>query len=76
MSTDGAEEAAKAGSPLERMAHMVRTQSHACAELGSPLYAALLDAVADDVLAGGPALDSTCSPGTRPTPARPPWRCG
>lgn len=56
MSTVGAG-AEKAESPLERMAHMVRIQSQACAELGSPLYAALLDAVADDVLAGGPALD-------------------
>jgi len=37
------------------MAELVRIQARACAALGSPLYAALLDRVADDVLADGPA---------------------
>jgi hypothetical protein len=37
------------------MAELIRVQSRACAELGSPFYAALLNRVADDVLADGPA---------------------
>lgn len=37
------------------MVELVRRQSAACRTLGSPLYAGLLDHVADDVLAGGPA---------------------
>lgn len=43
--------------PVERMARMIRTQARACAQLGSPLYAGLLEALADDVLSGGPGLD-------------------
>jgi hypothetical protein len=39
------------------MAEHLREQARACAELGSPLYAVLLDRLADDVLAGGPAAD-------------------
>jgi hypothetical protein len=37
------------------MAERIRTQARACQALGSPFYAALLDRVADDVLADGPA---------------------
>lgn len=37
------------------MVGLVRRASASCLSLGSPLYAALLDHVADDVLAGGPA---------------------
>lgn len=35
----------------------VRRQARACAELGSPLYAALLDRAADDLAAGGVVAD-------------------
>lgn len=37
------------------MVEMIRIQSRACRELGSPFYGLLLDRVADDVLADGPA---------------------
>jgi hypothetical protein len=37
-----------------RQARLIRDQALACQELGSPLYAHLLDRLADDVLAGGP----------------------
>jgi hypothetical protein len=40
---------------VERMAEMIRIQSRACHALGSPFYGVLLDLVADDVLADGPA---------------------
>ena len=48
---------AKPDAGPERVAGMLRAQADACAELGSPLYAGLLTAVAADVLAGGPAAD-------------------
>jgi hypothetical protein len=38
----------------EATARRVRRQAVACQELGSPLYAALLDRAADDLMAGGP----------------------
>jgi len=38
----------------EATARRVRRQAVACHELGSPLYAGLLDHAADDLLAGGP----------------------
>jgi len=38
----------------EAAARRLRRQGLACRELGSPLYAGLLDQAADDVLAGGP----------------------
>ncbi len=38
-----------------RMVALVREQAEACAALGSPLYAVLLQRVADDVESGGPA---------------------
>lgn len=41
----------------ERLARQFRVQGDACARLGSPLYAALMHAAADDLLAGGPAAD-------------------
>lgn len=37
------------------MAELIGIQARACASLGSPFYAALLDRIADDVLADGPA---------------------
>jgi hypothetical protein len=36
-----------------RMVEHIRIQARACAELGSPLYAALLHRLADDVVSGG-----------------------
>jgi hypothetical protein len=39
------------------MVRHMRQQSGYCAELGSPLYAALLERLADDVEAGGPTAD-------------------
>jgi hypothetical protein len=39
------------------VARRIRTQQRACAELGSPLYASILDAAAADVEAGGPVWD-------------------
>jgi hypothetical protein len=39
------------------MVRRVRAQAAGCGELGSPLYASLLDNVADDVLEGGPTAD-------------------
>ena len=40
--------------PAEATARRLRRQALACRELGSPLYGALLDHAADDLLAGGP----------------------
>ena len=40
-----------------RMVALIREQAEACAALGSPLYEFLLQRVADDVEAGGPAYD-------------------
>ncbi|MFC4057538.1 DUF2332 domain-containing protein [Planomonospora corallina] len=42
----------------ERAAEMVESQARSCAQLGSPLYAALLGRVAEDVRAGGPCADA------------------
>ncbi|MFF5207229.1 DUF2332 domain-containing protein [Streptosporangium sp. NPDC000396] len=42
----------------ERAAVMVEHQARGCASLGSPLYAFLLERVAQDVRAGGPCLDA------------------
>ncbi len=53
----GPEAGPKPDAGPERVAGMLRAQADACAELGSPLYAGLLTAVAADVLAGGPAAD-------------------
>ena len=41
----------------ERMVALIREQAESCAALGSPLYEFLLQRVADDVEAGGPAYD-------------------
>ncbi len=38
----------------ERLEEKLRYQARSCARLGSPLYAAILEAAADDVLARGP----------------------
>lgn len=43
---------------VARWAGLLRQQAEACARLGSPLYAALLEKAADDVLAGGPTADA------------------
>ena len=40
-----------------RMVALVREQAESCAALGSPLYAFLLQRVADDIEASGPAYD-------------------
>jgi hypothetical protein len=40
--------------PQQSVAHQLRRQRDACAMLGSPLYAGLLDRAAEDVEAGGP----------------------
>lgn len=43
--------------PRGRMAGLFRDQAAACGKLGSPMYAGLLDRVADDVEAGGICAD-------------------
>ena len=43
--------------PADRTARLLRQQGDACGRLGSPLYAGLLEHVARDLLAGGPAAD-------------------
>jgi hypothetical protein len=43
--------------PREALARRVRWQAVACREMGSPLYASLLDHLADDVLDSGPSAD-------------------
>jgi hypothetical protein len=45
------------GSPAERTAELLRLQSVACRDIGSPLYGDLLAWSADDLLAGGPVAD-------------------
>lgn len=50
MSTPGQDDEA----PADATARRIRRQALACRELGSPLYGALLDHAADDLLAGGP----------------------
>ncbi len=43
--------------PASATARRLRRQATACQELGSPLYAGLLEHAADDLLAGGPTAD-------------------
>ncbi len=43
--------------PAEAAARRLRRQAAACRELGSPLYAGLIDHAADDLLAGGPTAE-------------------
>ena len=43
--------------PFDALARRARRQAAWCAELGSPLYASLLDTVADDLETGGPVRD-------------------
>jgi len=45
------------GSPTERTAQLLRLQSTACRQIGSPLYADLLARAADDLLVGGPVAE-------------------
>jgi hypothetical protein len=45
------------GSPTERTAQLLRLQSAACREIGSPLYGDLLALAADDLLVGGPVAE-------------------
>lgn len=52
-----------------RMIDRIRWQAEACRELGSPLYAGLLNDVADDVLAGGPAVDVLAGHESDPGPS-------
>lgn len=42
------------------LAERARRQARACGQLGSPLYATLLERVAEDIEAGGPAWDVMC----------------
>jgi hypothetical protein len=44
-------------SPTERTAQLLRLQSAACREIGSPLYGDLLARASDDLLAGGPVAE-------------------
>jgi hypothetical protein len=44
-------------SPTKRTAELLRLQSAACREIGSPLYGDLLALAADDLLAGGAVAD-------------------
>ena len=46
--------------PRETLVRRIRRQSRACADLGSSLYAVLLDRVAGDVEAGGPSWEVLC----------------
>jgi hypothetical protein len=43
--------------PASRTARRLRRQGSACRQLGSPLYAGLLEHAADDLLAGGPTAE-------------------
>ncbi|WP_372409220.1 DUF2332 domain-containing protein [Streptomyces luteireticuli] len=52
-----------------RTADLIDTQARACAELGSPLYAALLARAAEDVRAGGPCADAVAPLAGAPGPA-------
>ena len=52
-----------------RLASLCRRQAQACAELGSPFYSRLLERVADDVLAGGPAAVVLAGHEADPTPS-------
>ncbi|UGY94461.1 DUF2332 domain-containing protein [Streptomyces gobiensis] len=53
----------------ERAADMAELQATACAELGSPLYAALLRRVADDIRTGGPCAEAVAGYEEAPGPA-------
>ncbi|MDT0347357.1 DUF2332 domain-containing protein [Streptomyces litchfieldiae] len=51
--------------PREHVARIFTQQAGACARLGSPLYAALLDRAAQDIRDGGPCADAVAGyPGT------------
>ncbi|OUC97308.1 DUF2332 family protein [Streptosporangium minutum] len=52
----------------ERAAVMVEHQARGCAELGSPLYAFLLERVARDVREGGPCARALAGYGDAPGP--------
>lgn len=58
----------------ERAAVLIERQAAACAELDSPLYAALLERVAQDIRAGGPCADAIAgyenAPGRAAVPLR------
>ena len=59
-------ESARPTAARDDLARRVRAQAVACGELGSPFYAVLLDKVADDVLAGGPAAEVLAGHATVP----------
>jgi hypothetical protein len=42
---------------MDKQAELTRWQADACRRLGSPMYGDLLDRVADDMVAGGPAAE-------------------
>src|SRR5206468_4804470 len=42
---------------VDRLSRRLRRQAAWCAELGSPLYASLLESAADDLETGGPVMD-------------------
>ncbi len=52
-----------------RLVEHIRTQATACRELGSPFYGVLLNHVADDVAAGGPAAEVLSEHANDPGPA-------
>ena len=56
-------------SPRADLVRRVRWQAEGCRELGSPLYATLLEHLADDVLAGGPGADVLAGHETDPGPS-------
>ncbi|WP_371497276.1 DUF2332 domain-containing protein [Kitasatospora sp. NBC_00374] len=55
--------------PRAHAVALVEQQARACAELGSPLYAALLDQVALDLAAGGPCAAALAGHEADPGPA-------
>ncbi|MEU8837268.1 DUF2332 domain-containing protein [Streptomyces sp900116325] len=54
--------------PRAHVAAMIEHQAESCAKLNSPLYAALLRQVAQDVRAGGPCADAVAGYETAPGP--------
>ncbi|WP_460818577.1 DUF2332 domain-containing protein [Nocardioides korecus] len=56
---------------VARAVEALREQGRACAALGSPMYAGLLDLLADDCAAGGPTADVLTGPGETGGPGGP-----
>ncbi|GAA2798099.1 DUF2332 domain-containing protein [Kitasatospora paracochleata] len=55
--------------PLDHAVRMFHQQADACAQLGSPLSAALLHRAAEDIAAGGPCADAVAGHQDAPGPA-------